>query len=371
MSFLGLIAFLAVLGLLVLVHEWGHYIVAKLVGMRVDEFSIGFPPRIFQFKRGETNFVIGALPLGGYVKIHGEGDESDASDPRSFSSRPVWARIAVLLAGVTMNIVLAVVLLAAAFTQGFPSLSQDLSTYRWSKTVPGEVFAGGIAENLPAEVAGIKVGDRLVEGTATLGERQIVSQFATRGEVLAFGREAQDALNRGEVVSVVLTVERDGAEEVKVITPQAEGPAFGIQLGSTEQVKLAIWNAPLAAIREVGAIVVYTWDSLGDFFGRLFRTGTLDPNVSGPIGIYRATSEAAATGFASVVFLTVLLSVNLAVINLMPVPALDGGKIIFQLIELFAGKRVISHKIEQYVTAAGFFVLIAFMLVLTVRDIFL
>jgi regulator of sigma E protease len=366
MDFLiNLVAFVLVLGALIFVHELGHFAVAKWVGMKVDEFAIGFPPRLWKKKKGETLYSINAVPFGGYVKIHGETghDEEPDTDPRSFDAKPVWARVAVVSAGVIMNVLFAFVILVVAFSIGFVSLGQNLQDVPGANVKRTDIFIAEVMPEGGAAQAGLQPGDAVV--AITNPDTQDETQVRTVTDITSAGRAAQE-LGTEELV---ITYRRAGTERQATAPIAAEGAALGVYIQPLNIVQVPVWQAPVVAAREIGIIVNITWDALGTFWARLFTRAELDPNVSGPVGIYQATGTAAQAGIVPLVFLVVALSVNLALLNIMPIPALDGGKLVFLALEGIARRRVVARRWEAALSFTGFVLLIGLILVLSVRDI--
>lgn len=361
--FLSILLFLAILSFLIFIHELGHFLVAKKAGMRVDEFALGFPPRIWSKKKGETVYALNAIPFGGYVKIYGEQPGEQEDDPRSFDKKSIWARAAVLFAGVAMNFLFAFVALTIAFSVGFFSISQNLSEIPGSTVTKREVIVTQVQEESPAAEAGLQAGDIVLGLVGPEGEAVAVSSL---DELIEYTRVLQD-LGAEEVT---VRYSREGRETEVVSGLRPEGPALGIAIQNLDMVKVPVWKAPGVALKESGTILALTGDALQGFFSRLFSRGQLDENVSGPIGIYQAVAGAAQIGFAQVLFVTVVLSLNLMLFNLLPFPALDGGRIVFLAIEKIFRGAALQKKIEHAMNAAGFFLLIGLMAVLTARDIF-
>ncbi len=362
---ISLAVFVLLLSFLVFIHELGHFAVAKWTGMRVDEFAIGFPPRIWQKKRGETTYAIGSIPFGGYVKIHGENhdqEEESDEDPRSFDHKPVRARIAVILAGIAMNTLFAFVALTIAFSVGFSSISQDLASRSDATVIRQEVLVSSVGVGSPADKAGIKPGD-VVLGLTPAGESEV--QVGNINELVSFTKGLQAKGN----LSLRVDYDRAGTATTVDVSLNPTGPAMGVSIQSLDTVKVPFWKAPGVAVHEMGAILGLTWDALAGFGKKLVKA-ELDENVSGPIGIYQATATATKMGFAQVAFLAIVLSLNLALLNLLPIPALDGGKFVFLMVEGVFRKKVIHRKLEQGMTAVSFFLLIGLMVILTGRDIF-
>jgi len=356
------VVFLLILGVLIFVHELGHYAVAKWTGMRVDEFAIGFPPRLVAWKRGETTYALNLVPFGGYVKIHGENPEHQDDDPRSFDKKSVWARIAVIVAGVTMNLLFAFVILVIAFSNGFVSVSQDLTKIPGAKITHAEVAVADTQPDSVAAKAGIKAGDiiQALKDPAT----GFVQSINTIQELTSFTKADQEAGTLDQIV----VLERDGKSQEIPVTLAKTGPGLGVYISPYLIVKVPFLQAPVAAVKEIGTIIQFTWDALKGFGSQLFHA-KLDPNVSGPIGVYQATGAATRAGVIPTIFLLVALSINLALLNILPIPALDGGKLLFLITELLARKRIVARRIENAITFAGFVIIIGLILLLSVRDV--
>jgi regulator of sigma E protease len=362
-----LIAFLLILGVLIFVHELGHFAVAKWVGMRVDEFAIGFPPRLRAWKKGETEYALNAIPFGGYVRIHGEtGDKEGAPDQRAFDQKSVWARMAVIVAGVTMNVLFAFVLLVVSFSVGFVSISQDLTQVPGAVVQTGAVAIAGVAEESGAAKAGIQEGDilkRLTDPTS-----KAVTDVST-AEVFRATTKAKQLAGGG---ALIVDLVREGKEQATTleINPDVSQPPAGVYLQSYQTTRVPFWQAPGVAVREISAILGLTWDALRGFGEKLFMSAQLDPAVSGPVGIYEATGLATQSGPIAVVFLIVALSLNLALLNILPIPALDGGKLLFLLIEAAIRRPLLQRRLENAITFAGFVLLIGLIIVLSARDLY-
>ena len=365
-SLLTFVVFILILGVLIFVHELGHFSVAKWVGMRVDDFALGFPPKIYSKKKGETTYSINALPLGGYVKIHGETGELDKEkepDPRSFGQKSVWARIAVLFAGVGMNFLFAFVVLTVAFSVGFVSVGQDLEGVSGAVIKRAEVVIGQVMADSAAQKAGIESGDVVKKVSSGGSEKEI----NTTDALISYTKEIQQSGG----TDLIIEIDRNGEKiEKKVVIKNDGNPPLGAEIQPINIVRVPVYMAPVVAAKEIGAITKMTLAALKDFGSKLFVKGQLDNNVSGPIGVYQATGVATKQGGVSITFLMVMLSVNLAILNLMPIPALDGGKLVFLATEAICRKRVVKEEVEQILTLIGFGLLILLMVVITVRDFY-
>jgi regulator of sigma E protease len=345
--------FIVVLVILIFIHELGHFLAARLVGIKVDEFGLGFPPRIWSKKKGETLYSLNALPLGGFVKLAGEYGTADTR-PGTFAAANVWRRIFVVVAGVIMNFALAWLIFAVGYQFGLPPVTQDLTRYRGAVVSESDIQVGRVVADSPAALAGLETGDILVAATDQ-------SSFTGTADFQAYTRA-----HAGQ--SIQLTVEREaGVKTLSATLGQSDAP-LGVEIASDMHVKLPFGSALRAASAEVWGITT----GIGQTLWRLVSSplnSRATADLSGPIGIYQATSAAAQAGGDILVLLVALLSVNLAVLNILPIPALDGGRLAFLIIEAVARRRVVREEIEGLVTTLGFILMIGLLVLLTVRDI--
>lgn len=362
---LSALVFIVILGILVFVHELGHFMVAKWTGMRVDEFGLGFPPHLWCKTRGETKYCINAIPIGGYVKIHGESNDEEEldDDPRSFHNRTVLQRMAVILAGVTMNLLFAFVVLTLAFSIGFVAFSQPLTDIPGAKRTSTQLVISKVLPDSPAAKAKLESGDVVVEA------RKVGDQNAEPIESVDEFLSYTKTLQQQKVDTFDLTILRDGTKLTRTVGISPNGYPVGVAIEGVDLVRVPFWRAPGVALHEMGYIIDITWDALRGFFAKLFFKAQLDQNVSGPVGIYQATATATQEGIVPTVFLAVVLSINLALLNVLPIPALDGGKFVFLLTELVFRKRVVAIKVENALSLIGFAFLIGLIILITVRDI--
>lgn len=354
--------FLAVLFVLVLVHEWGHFIVAKLTGMRVDEFGIGFPPKLFSFRRGETLYTLNALPLGGFVKIYGE-DGSEGSDtldkPRAFSARPKWAQALVLLAGVTMNWIFAWFLLVAILMIGVPSqIEENMATDKANLYVEAVLPDSPADKVLPPQSKIISVKS----GGDTL-EKLLPSTFS---DFIASHSGQDVSITYADKNNVEATIDVNPKENI--IPGSPDRAAIGVSLSLIEQIKRPFTEAIPEATNQVYSITKSIVGGLFGMIGNIFVGKADFSQVAGPIGIVHYVGDAAAVGFTSLLFFTAVISMNLAVINLLPIPALDGGRLIFVAIETIT-RRPIPPIWAGRVNFVGFVLLMLLMLAATIHDI--
>lgn len=344
------LAIIPILSLLMIVHELGHFITARRAGVVVQEFAIGFPPRLFSIKHDGIVYSLNLVPLGAYVKMLGE---EDPSAPGSFARQPGWVRAIILGAGASMNFLLAVLLFAAAFMVGFPAPAREQVTIM-------EIQPGS-----PAESAGLQSGDivRRINGIPV----DLTSTFidTTRANL---GRPVTLAVERaGSEIEVTLTP--------RTVVPEGQGP-IGVRIQTTVLETKIVNHPPLASL---GMGLERSWDVVRYTLMTpvLLMEGVVQPEEVrpvGPFGIAQVTSQAASyvadTGFwYPVLTVTAMLSAGLAVANMLPFPALDGGRIVFVVLEALRGGRRVSPQREGMVHFVGIIVLVAIMLAVTFYDV--
>jgi regulator of sigma E protease len=352
--FTTVIIFLLLLSALVFVHEFGHFIVAIKTGIRVEEFGFGFPPKAWSIKRGKTEYSINWIPLGGFVRIKGESGDN-ARDKDAFGGRPLWARALVVLAGVTMNVVFAWVLLSVGYLVGLPAIVETRAPQSIVSDVKIHVY--DVVADSPAMMAGMKQGDTIVTVDGrTMGsiDEMIAYTAAREGQSLQvqLKREEQDI-----AVSVVPTVMSE--------TGRA---GVGIQLFETGFVSYPWYLAPWEGAKATASFLAQIVVSLYGFFRDLIVTQTVSQDMSGPVGIAVLTGEVAALGGRYLLQFAALLSLNLAVVNILPLPALDGGRFFFLLMEVFRRKPA-NAKFEAITHSVGFAALMLVVVAVTYRDL--
>lgn len=355
---LTVIIFLIVISVLVFVHELGHFVVAKRSGMKVEEFGFGFPPRLWGKRYKGTLYSINLIPFGGFVRIFGEDGESRRA-PGSFGAGSFWHKVAVLSAGVAMNFIFAVVLLTLGNFLGLRVGIFDEATAARARDIKVQILQ--VAPGSPAQEAGLRVLDEI------RGFRD--------GSTVTFVSDPQEVqtyafAHAGE--STVMVISRGDSEydvllKLRKPTGPNEGP-IGISLARTGEVRYpwyeAIWRGVVSGALVFWGILVGYWTIIVS----LLSGGGVGADVSGPIGIATLTGQAARIGFNYLLQFVALISINLAVLNILPFPALDGGRLAIVLAEKFRGKALGQH-VEEAINAIGFIVLILLMLAVTVKDI--
>ncbi len=354
-----IVAFILIFGLLIFVHELGHFLVAKRYGIKVEEFAFGLPllPRIFKIKRGETEYSIYPVPLGGFVRMLGE-DGSATKNQRSFAAKSPGIRAKVLVAGVTMNLILAYLLLTAGFFLKMPPVSLCADTYPGA-TAESTVQVAAISDDGPAAQAGLKAGDH-------------VKTIA--GEPVSCAQTVPRVLQQHAREAVPVMIERDGQPQTLSVTPGARDTKRAGKVGispSDDYARLdyPLWGPPLYAAMETVSIIKTTVGAIGGLFVNLFTHATVSEEISGPVGIAKLTGDVVAAGGIIVLRFIALLSLSLAVFNLLPIPALDGGRLLFVIIERLRGGKPVTPRIENAIHASGFALLILFIAVITYFDL--
>ncbi len=363
---MSILIFILILFVVVVVHEFGHFIVAKKSGIRVDEFSFGFPPKIIGKKIGETNYNINAVPFGGFVKIYGEdGDqETLTSDDakRSFLGKPRWNQALVLVAGVTMNFILAWFLLSVGFMTGLPT---STSSIKDAERIYGEALTvTSVLSGTPAELAGLKTGDKINYLETDKDSTLLLSSN--------FGPEAvQNFVKAHPEEEIRINITR--AKETMTITvapslDEENNIRIGISMDTIGKLRLPVHLAIYEGLKLSGNLFIGTVVGFFELLRDSIKGQGSMAAITGPIGIISAVGDASEFGFIYLLSFTALISINLAVINLIPFPALDGGKLLFLLIERIKGSRI-KPSVAGLINSIGFGVLILLMLFITYYDI--
>lgn len=345
-----IVLFLVILSILVIIHELGHFAAARFFGIAVEEFGLGFPPRAAIIKKGkQTTYTLNWLPFGGFVKLKGEQGES-ADDPDSFVSKPIWQRIIVLGAGVLMNIAFTVFVFTIGFSVGMPQSIDGLSSGADVRDYRIQII--GIVPDTPAAQGGLQMGDIIerIEGT-DFDSITAIQEFVGSRE----GEELAVEIKRGEQ-ELTLPIAPSIRDENKSAT-------FGIELMAIGTVSYPPHVAFYEAIRTTIALIQTIFQTLGSAIRSLQFDGFV-----GPVGIAKHTAQAATLGFSYLLNLMALISLSLGIFNVLPIPALDGGRILFALIEGLR-RRAIRPEIENAIHLVGFVILLGLLVLVTARDI--
>lgn len=353
---MGILTFIVVLVALIIIHELGHFIVAKLAKMRVDEFGLGYPPKLWGKKIGETEYTLNALPFGGFVKIHGEDGGADGA--RAFTSRPKILQALVLFAGVAMNALLAFVLLVVVLSSGAP---RALTPEQVPSATDVALVVTYAVPGTPAQQAGLKGGDTIRE--ASYGNTSFSGSDVD--SFVAFIGGATDT-------EVSLIVERDKVEREILLTPEegiVEGQgAIGVGLAQVGVIYLPFHETLLEAGVITGVLLKDITIGISTFLVQAVTLSADFSQIAGPIGIAGIVADAGENGIIPLLSLTALISLNLAIINLLPLPALDGGRLLFVAIESII-RRPIPAAVAQTANTIGFLLLLLLMVAVSISDI--
>jgi len=335
---LTILATIFVFGIIVFIHEFGHFITAKASGMLVDEFAIGFGPAIAKKRKGETLYSIRAIPLGGYNKIAGM-DPEEPLDDRSFLNKPVWKRFIVIAAGAVFNFLLAIVIFFMIYA------------VNGIQTPSMEPVVGNMMSNSPAMTAHMTVNDRIV---------------SINGKPVNEWTDISKSLQGTANTLVPIVVNRDGVNQELTVIPEAVGNDGRAVIGINpvmNSMPLNVAEAVVQSLHTTGFVLVSMVDGIWSMI-----TGHTNAELAGPIGVAQMAGQVAESGFANLLQFTALLSLNLGVINLLPIPALDGGHLIVLIIEGITRRRL-PAKALQYIQMTGIVILLALFVYATTHDI--
>ncbi len=378
--FFTVLTFIAILAILVLAHEAGHFFAARRFGCKVEEFGFGFPPRIWGSKRDKkgTMYSVNLIPLGGFVKIKGE-DGSERNNPESFSGKPAWQRALILSAGVIMNFLLAVVFLSIGFMVGVPTALDTDDTY--ARVADEKIQVMGVLENSAAKNAGIEFGDEIV-GYVDKSEEELLAEFVsaspslTASDIVEFSsiEEIQNYFHEHAGKMVLIAVQEPDKEyhTFLPITPQplegTDRAGIGVSLVETGIVSYPVYIAPVRGAQAAISLTGQIFSAFGLLLRDIVVNQKVSADVAGPVGIAVLTGQVVDQGAIYVLYFISLLSLNLAILNFIPFPALDGGRFLFLVIEKIRRKPV-SHKVEGAFHLVGFALLLLLVLVITIRDV--
>ncbi len=352
------IIFFVILLALVLSHEAGHFFSALFFGIKVEEFGFGIPPRMFGIKSKKgILYSFNWLPLGGFVKIMGEeGGESE--DRSHFASKPAWVQAVVLASGIIMNLVLAYVIFVVIAGFGIFEALEDKEAGLYPDA---KVMIVEIAPNSPADLAKLEAGDtvsNLVSGSDSV-------TLKTVGDTQKF-------IDAHKGTEILMVIKRGNSEFTTTLVSRANPPAgegpLGIALSLVHIRKIPFYMAPIEGGQIMWNATRATLDGFWMLLSGLIKGSGIASQVSGPVGIYNLSGQATSMGFSALLVFIALLSINLAIINILPIPGLDGGRLLFVIIEAIRGKKI-SSAVSSTVHGLGLALLIALMLLITFKDI--
>ena len=326
------ISFIIIFNIMVFVHEFGHFYFARRNGIKVHEFSLGMGPAILKKQSGDTLYALRALPIGGYVKM--EGEDSESKEPDSFNTKTPWQRFQVIVAGAVNNIILAFIAMLLAHLLAGGTVA--------STTI------GSILDDSPAETVGLMVGDRI--------ER-------INGENIGIFMEANMAITQSSG-TITMEILRDGTPMTIDVEPMIDEETNARLIGIRPLVQSGFANVATYTLREM----FFFTETVFEFIGKAFQGRASTSEISGPVGLVQIVGETAQTGWVNVLFLLGVLSLNLGVFNLLPIPALDGGRLLFILIELVRGKPLPPER-EGLIHGIGFALLMLLIGFVTYNDI--
>ena len=392
MSILLLVFGLFMFVLLVVLHEFGHFIAARRNGVVVEEFSVGFPPTIYKkfFKNDKTRYVIGLLPLGGYVKLKGEHDSDTGRGTFGAASLP--AKVKIMVAGVAMNLIIAVFLLTVVAWMGMPKLLDDQFTVASDTKIvkdydnKGLVLVGAVMKDSPSDKAGIKPGDEVI--SIDVFQPTSTTNYAYNGTPVDTIEQLQTATRESAGKTVMMQIKHDSKETyIANVSLNSSKPFMGVTLDSGEtgvQLRRSTWSAPIVALGVTKDFTVATmkglWSAVSGLGSIIAGTATgntsarqigqtkASEQVSGPVGIFRVLKKGAEIGFGFVLFIVAIISLTLAIMNVLPIPALDGGRLFVTLLfRLF--RKKLEPKTEEKIHGTGFAILMLLFVVITIVDI--
>ena len=348
---IAILIFFVVILVIVIVHEFGHFIFARLNGIKVEEFGFGFPPKLFGWQGKETLYSFNLIPLGGFVKIKGE--DKEIPEPDSFSAKSIFSRAAILAAGGIFNILFGFILLSFLAWRGLPAISLEDKA-----GVKNQVVIMNVLENSPAEKLGLKPGDILRTGESL----NLKTEFSSFSQVKDFIEKT-----KGEEIKFVYLRKNKEFQLTAMIEPEKD-KHLGVAMANLSILKEKWYKSPIQGAK-------ITWETIkGTALGiytlvknLIIREPVLDM-IAGPVGIVSIVNYSLGFGVSFILHLAALISISIAVINLLPFPALDGGRIAFLLFEIVLRKPV-NQRIAGFVHAVGFSFLIILMLVITYFDI--
>ena len=339
------------LSIIILLHEMGHFLLARHFGVKVEEFGIGFPPRIFSFKKNEVIYSINAIPFGGFVKI------VEHNGPDSFSSKSLGKRTLILLAGVVNNILIAFLLFTILFSIGMPTFALPKD---YKQDIPSTVIIREIEKDSPASLAGLESGD-VILGIEHLDHFYEMTSI----------EDVQDKTKEFQGKEIQLIIQRQGeSTEISIIPRESppEGKGYlGVVLTDDGVLQYSLFEAPWQSIRFMGVLTQETFTGISRVFVNLFKHGNIE-ELTGPVGIMAITTRGFQWGWEYGLYILGLISYAFAIFNLFPIPAVDGGRILFLMIEKIR-RRPISQRTEILVNNICFSLLVILLFIVTIKDI--
>lgn len=361
---MSVIIFLIILGILIFVHELGHFSIAKWAKIRVDEFAVGFPPKIISFTKNGTRYALNLIPFGGYVKIFGENPDEESLDPEaknSFVNKNRWIQASVLFAGVFFNFIFAWILLSGSYMINAPAIA-TAENINEVKNIQTSIIS--VSADSPAERYGLEVGDQIKSLKA--GDNSFAADSNLNVDnIRNFIFENSDE-------RIQFTVVRDGSEKTIEVIPE-EGivpgrKAVGIDMADLGEMRLNFFEAIWQGLKTTVLLLERVAVGLFEFLVKAVVGKADMGQVAGPVGLVGHVGDAAKFGFSNLLSFTAMISLNLAVINLVPFPALDGGRLLFVAIEGITRRRI-NVKVANTLNLVGFALLMLLMISVTVSDI--
>lgn len=333
---MSIIYTILIFGLIIFIHELGHFIAARLSKITVHEFALGMGPAIYKFKGPKVTYSLRLLPIGGYVSM--EGEDSESEDENAFGKKPIWKRIIVILAGAIMNLILGFIIMLCIYS---------------TQPVYNSATVAEFLPNATTQNSGLQVGDKIVKinKTSILTDRDIIFEALRDSDGIVSMQVVRNG-SKKSLSNVKFEVSGEGATKDLRIDFKVLG------------VKRNVLSAIDYTFRNTVSLARNSWSSIGDLF-----TGKVGFNeLSGPVGVGQVVDQASTQGFKSMMLLTAFITISIGMFNLLPFPALDGGRFVFLLFELIT-KRKVNPKVEAYVNGIGLLLLLGLMLVITFKDI--
>jgi len=374
---LGLVLFIG----LVVIHEFGHFVMARRNGVEVEEFGIGFPPAIWRKRiksdKGDYDFTINALPLGGFVKLKGEHDIDET--PGTFGAASLSTKVKVMVAGVVMNLVAAFFLLTLVALIGMPKLltqevigEDQFTVASDTRVTQRDIIARGLEPDSPATKAGLQERDRLISIGPVDGEKQPIEQSSNLPELTRqfAGQEVEIQYTRGGELRTSEPTQLRSQEEVQASRDAGEPKGYLGLVPVQFEVRQSTWSAPIVATGVAAQITKLTFQVLGTSVASLFRgdTAKASEQVSGPVGIFFVLKEGSTLGIKFILMIIAIISLSLAIMNVLPIPALDGGRLFLTLF-FRAIRKPLQPNVEDNINLAGFAFLMLLFVLITIVDV--